>query len=132
MANKVINMVNIRQILRLNKEEESLRKISEMLGIARKTVSKYLAIFKSIEHDYEALAKMSDEEVFEIFSKKEQPSKDRYEKLSADFYKISKELTRTGVNKYLLWEEYKRENPDGYNYTQFCYHVNNYLQSQKL
>jgi transposase len=131
MANKVINMVNIRQILRLNKEGESLRKISEMLGIARKTVSKYLAIFKSVEHSYEEIARMSDEEVFEIFTKKEQPSKDRYEKLSANFYTISKELTRRGVNKYLLWEEYKEDNPDGYNYTQFCYHVNNYLQSQK-
>ena len=132
MANKVINMVNIRQILRLHKEGESLRKTSEMLGIARKTVSKYLAIFKSIEHDYEDIVKMSDDEVFEIFTKKEQPSKDRYEKLSSNFDKISNELSRTGVNKYLLWEEYKCETPDGYNYTQFCYHVNNYLQSKKL
>jgi predicted transcriptional regulator len=132
MANKVINMVNIRQILRLNKEGESLRKISEMLGIARKTVSKYLAIFKSVEHSYEEIARMSDEEVFEIFTKKEQPSKDRYEKLSANFYTISKELTRTGVNKYLLWEEYKEDNSEGYHYTHFWYHVNNYLQIKKL
>ncbi|MFB0974007.1 MAG: IS21 family transposase, partial [Bacteroidales bacterium] len=29
------------------------------------------------------------------------------------------------------WEEYKRDNPDGYEYTQFCYHVNQYLGAQR-
>ena len=30
------------------------------------------------------------------------------------------ELKRTGVTQQLLWEEYKKENPDGYEYSQFC------------
>lgn len=132
MANKVITMVEIKQILRLHKEGESLREISNKLGIARKTASKYLAVYKSINIDYEAIIKMSDEEIYEIFINKEKPAKDRYEQLSGDFARIGKELMRTGVNKYLLWEEYKTKRPDGYNYTQFCHHLNNYLESKKL
>lgn len=34
--------------------------------------------------------------------------------------KMHRELTRTGVTLQLLWLEYKTENPDGLQYTQFC------------
>jgi hypothetical protein len=34
-----------------------------------------------------------------------------------------KELTRVGVNKQLLYEEYKAEHPDGYGSTQFYDHL---------
>ena len=47
---------------------------------------------------------------------------------------IAKELAdkdKTHVTRYLLWEEYKKDNPDGYEYTQFCFHVNQYTDAQK-
>jgi transposase len=33
---------------------------------------------------------------------------------------IRTELTKTGVTKWLLWEEYREQHPDGYAYSQFC------------
>jgi transposase len=39
---------------------------------------------------------------------------------------LNSELKRKGVTLYLLWEEYIRDNPDGYQYSQFAYHYNEF------
>ncbi|MDR1974408.1 MAG: hypothetical protein LBQ31_07000 [Bacteroidales bacterium] len=41
------------------------------------------------------------------------------------------ELKLKHVTRRLLWEEYISSNPDGYRYTQFCYHLQRYLMSKK-
>ena len=35
---------------------------------------------------------------------------------------IHREMKKKGVTLQLLWEEYRRENPTGYSYTQFCWY----------
>lgn len=37
-----------------------------------------------------------------------------------DWADVHQELKRKGVTLTLLWDEYKRDHPDGYQYTQFC------------
>ncbi|MGH9092852.1 MAG: IS21 family transposase [Acidimicrobiales bacterium] len=37
-----------------------------------------------------------------------------------DWNYIRRELTKTGVTKWLLWEEYREQHLDGYAYSQFC------------
>jgi transposase len=37
-----------------------------------------------------------------------------------DWNYVRRELTKTGVTKWLLWEEYREQHPDGYAYSQFC------------
>ncbi len=37
-----------------------------------------------------------------------------------DWNYVRTELARTGVTKWLLWEEYREVHPDGYAYSQFC------------
>lgn len=39
-----------------------------------------------------------------------------------DMEQVHRELRRKGVTLQLLWAEYKRTYPDGYQYTQFCEH----------
>jgi transposase len=39
-------------------------------------------------------------------------------------------MRRKGVTLALLWQEYKANNPDGYQYSQFCYHYGR--QKKKL
>lgn len=41
------------------------------------------------------------------------------------------ELRRVGVNRMVLWQEYKEKNPGGYSYSQFCYHFQHWNSSQK-
>ena len=43
-----------------------------------------------------------------------------------------KELRRKGVTLQLLWEEYLREHPDGYQNSQFCYHFHRWRQSAEV
>ena len=45
-----------------------------------------------------------------------------YEALSQGFPYYEKELARVGVTLYLLWEEYKQRQPEGFSYSRFCHH----------
>lgn len=45
---------------------------------------------------------------------------------------IAKELKRPHVTRRTLWLEYKETNPDGYEYSQFCWHVNRALKEPDL
>jgi transposase len=126
MANERINMTKIRQILRLKNENISKRDISNMLGIHRETVTNYILLFEAVGLSYEEIMQKTDEELDALFSVKESPPVDRYEKLISMMPYFEKELSRTGVTKMRLWEEYKREYPGGYNYSQFCYHIQNW------
>ena len=38
-----------------------------------------------------------------------------------DYQYIHKELLRKSVTLMLLWQEYKEQYPDGYQYSQFCH-----------
>ena len=58
----------------------------------------------------------------------------RFEDFQSRLPYIAEELAdkkRTHVTRHLLWEEYKQDNPNGYGYTQFCFHVSQYVDAQK-
>jgi transposase len=42
------------------------------------------------------------------------------------------ELSKTGVTRQLLWNEYLLLHPDGYAYSQYCFHLNEYLKHKDL
>ncbi|MEE8423299.1 MAG: IS21 family transposase [Thermodesulfobacteriota bacterium] len=42
------------------------------------------------------------------------------------------ELKKTGVTLMILWNEYQKENPDGYSYSQFCYHFQVWRNASKV
>jgi transposase len=46
-----------------------------------------------------------------------------------NFEYLAMELKRPNVTKQLLWEEYKQNNPAGYQYSQFCVLLNDYLRN---
>jgi transposase len=131
MANKSISMINIRQILRMHHEHHSMREIEKYLGVARKTVSKYISLAQSAAITYPDIQALSDEELSAIFLEREKPEKERYAYLESQFEYFEKQLKKTGVTKFLLWEEYKREHPGGYNFTQFCFYLNAYIKTNK-
>jgi len=51
------------------------------------------------------------------------------EKTEPDFTHIDLEMKKKGVTLFLLWEEYKLENPSGFMYSQFC---TKYRQYRKM
>lgn len=55
----------------------------------------------------------------------------RFQDLKERLPYIVSEMGRKHMTMFLLWREYRMANPDGYGYTQFCYHVNQYSEAQK-
>ncbi len=68
MPNKRIHIIDIRQIIRLGGDNCSKRKISMLTGVARKTVSKYLALAESAGIEYSDIVDISDSDLMEILT----------------------------------------------------------------
>ena len=124
MANTPISMSKIRQLLRLHTQGYSKLQIAEQTGIARNTLKKYLGVFTTCEISYSELNQLSDKELEELFIKpQEKPLTEKLQTLFALFPHIEKELKRKGVTRNLLWEDYKRNHPDGVGRSQFNHYL---------
>ena len=133
MAKKGLDMLQVKQIIRLYyKEGKSYRDISKLLGNTRKAVTKYVLLFKSTGLSYEDIKDYGESELYALLSEREKPNGNRLEILESKFSGMEHELKSPGVTKQLLWSEYKVEKPDGYNYTQFCFHYNKWLKSHEV
>jgi len=123
MPKRRTNVEKIREILRLCLElNYSLRDTAKALGVSKTTVGEYLAEFKRTGLSYMEIITMSDTEVIELFENSNKSSNPMYEDLSKDFEYMEKELKRTGVTLYLLWEEYRQRQPEGFSYSRFCHY----------
>jgi transposase len=120
MANNPISMIKIRLILRLHSQGYSKLQIAGQAGIARNTLKKYIKEFISSGLSFEEINELSDKELEDLFVKPEdRPLNERLQTLFNLFPAIDKELKKKGVTRYLLWEEYKRNYPEGVGKSQF-------------
>jgi len=122
MAGKTITMSNLKQIIRHRDNGMALQTISKTLGISRNTVKKYLQLIDSKGLTHGELLIKSDEELDVLLSDPDQKSEQRLQELISFFPFMESELKRTGVNRWVLWGEYRQKHPDGYSYSQFCDH----------
>ena len=60
------------------------------------------------------------EELDKFFTSKKPEEDNRLDRLEDAFKSADDELGKVGVTKFLLWNEYRLSNPDGYSYPQFC------------
>jgi transposase len=132
MANKGLEMVQIKQIIRLHTEGKSYREITCLLCLSRKAVTKYVLLFKSTGLSYKSIKEMSEEELHALMAKQEKPNANRLEILQSRFTGIEHDLKGVGVTKQMLWSEYKVEQPGGYNYTQFCLHYKQWIKASEV
>jgi transposase len=99
--------------------------IAAQADASRNTVKKYVASFKASSYSFDEVNALNDKELEDFFGKsKEQPANSRMQSMQRCFPHIDKELKRTGVNRHMLWEAYRKEFPDGYQYSQFCFYYN--------
>ncbi|TAL71888.1 MAG: IS21 family transposase [Bacteroidetes bacterium] len=122
MANKLITMNKIKQIIRLYTQSKGTKFISRHTGVARNTVKKYIVKFQQTRLTYQDINEMGDQQVSDLFGKPpeaKEPSK-RYEQMRAFFPYTDKALRTKGFTREKLWKEYLEKYPDGYRYTQFC------------
>lgn len=129
MAAKAIQVELLKQILRLKQDGFSTSAIARSTGISRPTVIKYLSRLQETDP-----ACTSTEQLAAAgYNHDSTPHKgQRYHQLREHFQYAEKELKRTGVTRQLLWIEYKELHPDGFGYSQYCYHFSEYLKNKEV
>lgn len=133
MANKPIDMRKVRELLRLHFEQGlSARKASKSLGIGKTAASEYIAGFRNSGLNYGAVKSMSDSDLIRAINIRKETQNPRFTALAKLFPYFEKELKRVGVTLLLLWEEYIETHPNGYGYSQFCYHYNQWRKDSKV
>lgn len=123
--------MTVKKIAQMVLAGKSKRSIAEELGISRNTVKKYLYKIEQTGMGLEEFILLEDKECHQLMEDPRQ-EKDKLNELQKLFPHIEKELRRVGVNRWLLWEEYKREHPGGYSYTQFCYHYQQWRKTGEV
>ena len=126
-------MTQIRRILQLKADGLSKLKISESLHIHRSTLDKYLSKIEESGQSFDALLQWSDERLRTLayHAPPDAKSDFRLEAFKTHLAYFKAELSREGVTRKTLWEEYQVAHLDGYGYTQFCEHFSRYLQWNK-
>jgi transposase len=126
MANKLTSMQTLRTILQLAGRSFTGRAIARELKLSRNTVSHYLQQIQATQMPVAALQAMDNAALASLLY----PSNTvaiADDKRHSCFCKLVpyflSELKRTGVTRHLLWREYLSQNPDGYRYSQFCFHL---------
>lgn len=127
-------MEDIRSVIRLHGDGFSNYAINEHTGISLPTIRKYLNRLKEVNCPLEELLSLDNKALTAIcFPAKEQSdAPPRRQRLRAHLAWAEKELKKTGVTKQLLWIEYKEQQPDGYNYSQYCFHFTEYLKNKEV
>jgi transposase len=132
MANKKTDMSKLRQMLRLYSQGESKLRISDLTGVSRNTLKKYLKIYTRLQLTATLVERQSDQELDHLFGDNLLPEPcERYKTLEPYFPKMEKDLKKRGVTRHILWERYYAEHPDGYKSTQFKYHYQQWLKRSK-
>lgn len=132
MAGKTIVMSKIKQVLRLYQQGISNRQIGISLGIYKGTVNNYIKKLKAGQYNIVDLMRL-DDPVLEGLFHPGSPAylQERFTEFKPLIPYLEKELGRKHVTRKLLWEEYRTEYPDGYGYSQFCYHLSQLLVARK-
>jgi len=131
MAGKRIDIMDLRQLFRLKKENLSNRKVAEVLNVSRNTVNGYIHLIKAFNLKYDELLKLDESELLGLFPDKSEIQKHRFNQLSEYFSYLEGELKKPGCTLEALWREYFEKHPDGYRYSQFTYHFANWRQKIK-
>ncbi|HYG40268.1 MAG TPA: IS21 family transposase [Cytophagales bacterium] len=135
MANKRLRMTTLRQIIRLKAEGNSNRETHRLLGVSRKAVDKYTKRIDALAISYQELLVLEDADLNELLEspKKELHSDpEKHYKLASLFPYLEKELKRVGVTRWTLWAEYKNKNPEGYTYSRFCHHFQQWQKNKEV
>lgn len=114
-------MRKILEVLRLHHEgRRSHREIARAVVASPTTVGEILRRAKLAGIAYPLPVEMSEPALEAVLYPPQAPSSNK--RPEPDWAAVHRELRRKGVTLDLLWQEYKAESPDGYQYSSFCDH----------
>lgn len=134
MAGTPISMASFKQAMLLKMQQNmSNRKIADELGINKETVNNKFAFIREHSLSMTELLKLDDPELEKVFHGGHSAATDaRHARFLELLDYFREQLKDKHVTRYLLWEEYIKENPDGYRKSQFFHHLNQNLKVAKV
>jgi len=111
-------MKKVREVLRLNAQHLSTRQIASSLNLGRSTVADYLLRAKAAQLAWPLPDDLDDAALEKLLFVPNEEK--RTSRPLPDWKSIHTELKRKHVTLALLWEEYRTQQPEGYQYSQFC------------
>jgi transposase len=121
-------MSNIRHILRLHTQKQTMSEIIIQTGIRRNVLKNIIDEFKKSKLTFNEINELNDNDLEDLFSKVNKVESDEKIKVLTNLFPyIDRELKRKGVTRNLLWDEYKKKHPDGVGISYF----NTYFQLWK-
>lgn len=121
-------MRKIQEVCRLRlKMGLGINQIAGACNISTSTASAYVNKIEELLLSYEEISSLDEDAVHKLLFPEaaEMPVSD---KATPDFEYLSKELKRKGVTLQLLYEEYRRDHPEGYSRSQFYEKYRNYAK----
>lgn len=123
-------MRKIREVLRLKYDQDrSDRQIARSCTLSRSTVKEYQDRFSRSGLSWPLPSPLDDQQLEHLlFPPPTVGVRDPV--IYPDWHEIHHQLRRKGVTRWLLWQEYKIQNPSGIHYSQFCVHYRRWLSQQ--
>ena len=113
-------MINIRHILRLHTQNQTLSEIIIQTGIRRPVLKKIIHDFKGNKLSFSEVNELTDADLKDLFKPDVEIQPNEKIKVLNDFFPyMDRELKKKGVTRNLLWAEYKKKHPDGIAISQF-------------
>lgn len=132
---KPLRMHQIRRIIEMQLEGRSIRQTVRLTNLSRNTVRNYIRRISSSGLSLNELLSLDDDSlstlVYVDATEKSTAGRaidNRHADLKTRLDSYCLELKKRGVTRQLLFEEYLKDYPDGYRYTQFCAYLNQHLR----
>jgi transposase len=123
-------MRKIREVLRLKFEARlGDRQIAAAIGSARSTVQECLRRVREARLAWPLPPELDEEALHARLYRRQVPLSRTPQ---PDFAHLHAELKRPGVTRLLLWQEYKAERPDGWQYSVFCDQYRRWLATRDV
>ena len=113
MAGKTKPMSIVKQILLQLHHGQSKKSIVRDMGLSKNTLRRYILLAQGSGYPLEQLIMFDDPQLEQVLYQKATVSKGHLYDLEELFPWIKEELRRTGVNRLILWGEYRKRYPAG-------------------
>lgn len=135
---KPLRMHQIKRIIELYQQGQSIRQTKRLTGLSRTTIRDYHRRIQSSGLSADQLLALDEESLLSLICVEAfdqglcgRKADNRHANLVKDLDRYCGDLSKRGVTRQLLWEEYRKENPEGYSYTQFCEYLTRHLQKDQ-
>ena len=119
-------------IIKYQSQGKPIKQIARLLGISKNTVKVYIRQFEAHHINGNEDERHTQCEPHRPCESEADSDIRRDKELQVLLPQYYKELSKVGVTRQLLWEEYKTLHPDGFSYSRFCRKLKTYRRQLEV